>query len=148
MKELKSAYERPLLIIEGTNDIYSVRNVHAHAIQGMLAAIAIGFGIPLLQTKNAKETASILMLIARREQEGSTKEFTLHGEKRQLTLKEQQEYIISSIPGIGPALAKELLNHFRTVQNVMTASEQQLAHVGKIGPRTAKKIRDIVEREY
>ncbi|MBS3142131.1 DEAD/DEAH box helicase [Candidatus Woesearchaeota archaeon] len=148
MKELKSAYERPLLIIEGTNDIYSVRNVHAHAIQGMLAAIAIGFGIPLLQTKNAKETASILMLIARREQEGSTKEFTLHGEKRQLTLKEQQEYIISSIPGIGPALAKELLNHFRTVQNVMTASEQQLTYVGKIGPLTAKKIRDIVEREY
>jgi Fanconi anemia group M protein len=57
-KELKKNYGRPLFVIEGLQDLYSVRNVHPNAIRGMLAAITVDFGIPILQTKNAKETAA------------------------------------------------------------------------------------------
>src|SRR3989338_2867767 len=57
IKELKKNFERPVLVIEGQNDIYSVRNIHHNSILGMMATIAVSYGIPLIQTRNFKETA-------------------------------------------------------------------------------------------
>ncbi|HLC74235.1 MAG TPA: DEAD/DEAH box helicase, partial [Candidatus Nanoarchaeia archaeon] len=65
LRNLKK-FNKPLILVQGTEDMYAIRKVHAHAIQGMLAAITVSFGIPLLQTKNAKETASLLAVIAKR----------------------------------------------------------------------------------
>ncbi|MBI2129609.1 DEAD/DEAH box helicase [Candidatus Woesearchaeota archaeon] len=148
IKDLKQNYERPLVIVEGTEDIYSVRNVHANAIRGMLATIAVSYGIPILFTRNFKETALFLKMIAAREQEETGSDFSMHGSKKPFTLKEQQEYVISSLPGIGSGLAKPLLKHFKTVKNVVNASEEELQDVEKIGPEKAKKIREVADKEY
>ena len=148
IKELKNNFERPLIIIEGDKNIYSVRNVHPNAIKGMLATIAISYGIPIIQTKDFKETASLLKIIAQREQEETGKSFDLHGDKKPLTLKEQQEYIISSLPGIGISLAKPLLKKFGSVKKVINAGEEELKEVEKIGLKKAKAIKDVVEKEY
>ena len=77
LKDLKNNFSRPLIIIEGEEDIYSVRKVHKNAIQGMLATIAISYGIPIIQTKNSLETASLLKAVAKREQDETTKDFDL-----------------------------------------------------------------------
>ena len=148
VKNLKNNFERPLLIIEGIEDIYSIRNVHANSIRGMLAAIAVSYGVPILYTKNFKDTASLLNIIAKREQEETGKDFSLHPEKRNLSIKEQQEYIISSLPGVGSALAKPLLKYFKNIKNVVNAEQKQLEEVEGIGKKKAEKIKDIVDREY
>jgi len=148
IKELKINFERPLIIIEGTRDIYSVRKIFPTAIQGMLATIAISYGIPILQTKNYKETASLLHTIAKREQDETTREFSLHGDKKPLTLKEQQEYIISSLPNIGPTLSKPLLKKLGSVKKVINATEEQLKKIDLIGPKKAKKIKEVVDSKY
>lgn len=148
IKSLKNNFERPLLVIEGLEDIYSVRNVHANAIRGMLAAITVSYGVPILYTKDFKDTASILNIIAKREQEEAGKDFSLHPQKRILSIKEQQEYIISSLPGVGSALARPLLKYFKSVKNVMNAEQKELENVGKIGKRKAERIKDIVDRDY
>jgi len=148
IKNLKNNFERPLLIIEGIEDIYSIRNVHANSIRGMLAAIAVSYGVPILYTKNFKDTASLLNIIAKREQEETGKDFSLHPEKRNLSIKEQQEYIISSLPGVGSALAKPLLKYFKNIKNVVNAEQKQLEEVEGIGKKKAEKIKDIVDREY
>jgi len=148
IKNLKNNFERPLLIIEGVEDIYSVRNVHANAIRGMLAAITVSYGVPILYTKNFKDTAMLMNIIAKREQEDSGKEFSLHPQKKALSIKEQQEYIISSLPGIGPSLSKPLLKYFKSVKSVMNADTKELEKVEKIGKKTSEKIREIVDREY
>jgi Fanconi anemia group M protein len=148
LKLLKRDFERPLVIIEGTHDIYSVRNVHANAIRGMLATIAISYGIPILQTKTFKETAAVIAIIAKREQEETPKDFSPHGSKKPLTLKEQQEYIVSALPGVGGALAKPLLKKFKTVKCIINAKAEQLEKVEKIGPKKAKAIKEVVESEY
>ena len=148
IKSLKNNFERPLLVIEGLEDIYSVRNVHANAIRGMLAAITVSYGVPILYTKNFKDTASILNIIAKREQEDAGKDFSLHPQKRILSIKEQQEYIISSLPGVGSALARPLLKYFKSVKNVMNAEQKELENVGKIGKKKAERIKDIVDRDY
>ena len=148
IKNLKNNFERPLLVIEGLEDIYSVRNVHANAIRGMFSAIAVDYGIPILYTKNFRDTASLLNIIAKREQDEVGRDFSLHPQKKALSIKEQQEYIVSSLPGVGSTLAKPLLKNFKSVKNVINAEKKELETVEKIGKKKAEKIKDIVDREY
>jgi len=148
IKDLKQNFEKPLVIIEGSQDIYSIRKVHKNAIQGMLATIAISYGIPIIQTKDHQETASLLRAIAKREQDTTTKDFDLHSEKKPLTLKQQQEYIVSSFPGIGPTLAKPLLKKFKSVKKIVNAKKEKLEKVAKIGSIKAEDIRKVLDDEY
>ncbi len=148
IKGLKENFERPLLILEGEEDIYSIRNVHPNSIRGMLATITVSYGIPILYSRNPVETASLLSIIAKREQQETSKDFTLHGEKREMALKEWQEYIIASLPGVGATLAKPLLKKFKTIKKVVNAKEDKLQKVEKIGPEKAKRIREILDKEY
>ncbi|MBI2133280.1 DEAD/DEAH box helicase [Candidatus Woesearchaeota archaeon] len=146
-RELKSRFERPIMIIEGDEDIYSIRNVSPEAIRGMIATIALSYGIPLIQTRNANETADMILAIARREQETSGNNYTPHKNKP-ITTKEMQEYIVSSLPMIGPMAAKPLLEKFRTVKNVINANEEDLKRVELIGDKKAKEIRNVLDSEY
>jgi Fanconi anemia group M protein len=65
-----------------------------------------------------------------------------------MSIREQQEYIISALPGVGTALAKPLLEKFRSVKGVVNAEEAELKTVELIGDKKAKKIREIVDTDY
>ena len=64
------------------------------------------------------------------------------------TLKEQQEYLISAIPSVGPRVARNLLRHFGSIEKVMIASEEELKGVALVGPKIAERIRELVGGEY
>ncbi|MCP3682971.1 MAG: DEAD/DEAH box helicase [bacterium] len=147
LKDLKSNFERPVVIIEGEEDIFSVRKVHPNAIRGMLATIAVSYGIPILYTKNFKETAALILTIAKREQKEVANDFSQHTRKP-LTLKEQQEYIVSSLPGVGPAIAGPLLKRFGSVKKVVNASQEKLKDVDLIGDKKSKEIKRIIDSDY
>ena len=148
VKELKRNFDRPLIVVEGDGDIYSVRNIHPNAIRGMLATIAVSFGVPVLQTKNFRETAALLNIIAKREQEDSCSNFSLHGDRKPMSQKELQEYVISSFPNVGPAVAKELLLSFKSVKNIVNADVESLKKVDKVGDKIASGIKELVDKEY
>ncbi len=148
LKNIKQSYDRPVIIVEGSQDLFKVRNIHPNAIRGMLATIAVSYGIPIIYTKDAKDTAAQLVAIAKREQAVSKETFQPHAEKRASTVQEQQEYIVSSLPNVGLNLAKELLEHFKSVKNVVNASEEELKKVEGVGEKKAKAIKDAVEKEY
>ena len=63
LRGLRENFEKPLIIIEGTEDIFSIRNIHPNAIRGMLSTITISYGIPIVYTKNPKDTAELLKVI-------------------------------------------------------------------------------------
>ena len=146
LKELKK-YERPLLIIEGTEDIYSVRKVHPNSIRGMIATITASYGIPIIQTKNSKDTAEYLIAIAKREQATEKNDVQHHYAKPE-TVKDQQEYFVSALPNIGMGGARPLLKHFKTVRNIVNASEDELKEVDLIGPKKSKALKDVFEKEW
>ncbi len=148
LKEMKKNFEKPLIIIEGSEDLYAVRQIHPNAIRGMLATISVSFGIPILNSKDNKETAELLHLIAKREQEFDKGTFNPHFEKKTTSLKEHQEYIVSSFPNIGPNTAKELLKNFKNVKNIFNANEEDLKKVQGVGEKTAKSIKEVSEGEY
>ncbi len=146
VKYLKKNFERSLLIIEGEEDIYTVRKVHANAIRGMLAAITIGYGVPVLYTKNARDTAGLLSVIAKREQDKS-RDYSLH-ERKPLTLKDQQEFIVSSLPGIGLNTSRILLENFGSIKKLVNSSVEDLQSIDGIGEKTSKRIKEVFEEEY
>ncbi|MBI2664697.1 DEAD/DEAH box helicase [Candidatus Woesearchaeota archaeon] len=147
LRDLKRNFERPIVIIEGKQDIYSVRGVHPNAIRGMLATIAVDYGIPLLRTQDYAETAQLLLAVARREQEKKDDGIRLHSAKP-LTLKEQQEYIISALPGIESTIAKSLLKQFKSVHSIITASADELKSADMVGDKKAADIRRVVDGSY
>lgn len=147
ISDLVRAYERPLLIIEGEG-LYTARQVHPNVIRGVLAAIAIDFGIPIIFSRDEEDTAALISIIAKREQVDSKRDINLHGKKSAATLKEQQEYLVSAISDIGPAVARNLLRHFGSVERIMTASREELMKVELVGPKTADRIKEVVSGEY
>mgnify|MGYP000891192647 FL=1 len=143
--DLARSYERPVLILEG-RDLYS-RQVSASSIQGALASVAVDYGVPIIPTEDQEDTASVItMLAARERREGH--EPKLHGHKTARTLKEQQEYLISAIPSVGPSVARKLLRHFGSIEKVIAASKEELQEVDMVGPKIAERIRELVGVEY
>jgi len=147
MSDLARTYNRPLLILEGEG-LYSARQVHPNAVRGVLASIAIDFGVPIIFSRDEEDTASILGIVAMREQSEGRRSLSSHGKKSALTLKEQQEYLISSIPNIGLSVARNLLRHFGSVRRVLNASFEELLVVDLVGPKTAERIREVASGEY
>jgi ERCC4-related helicase len=147
IKGLKENYRRPIIIVEGIEDIYAIRRIHPNAIQGMLATIAVSYGIPILYTKTYKETAGLLQVIAKREQEDNSAPIQLHSLKP-MELKEMQEYIVAALPGIGSTLNKPILEKFGSIKKIINASEDELKEVEKIGEKKAKEIKKVIESEY
>jgi len=144
LASLKNNFERPVLLVEGA-DIYG--RLHANAIQGALASIALDFQIPLIWSRNAEETAGIVYWLARREQFEDKREVAVRGDKKAETDAEKQEYLVSGLPGISVTRAKALLRHFKTPSAVFSATAEELAAVEGVGPVTAKNIRQILDSE-
>ncbi len=148
LKHLRKGYERPLIIVEGDKDLYTLRNIHPNAIRGMLAAITVTYGIPMLWSKTPIETAQLIMTIAEREQNETTNSFSPHANRKPLTLAQQQEYIVSALPQVGLQLAQELLKKFGSVQAVLNASIDDLKAVEGVGDKKASVIIDIARSKY
>ncbi|MCD5409536.1 MAG: DEAD/DEAH box helicase [Methanocellales archaeon] len=147
LSDLRRCFDRPILVIEG-GGLYTKRRIHPNAIRGALGSVVVGFGVPTITTEGAEDTAAFLYVVAKQEQGGGGRPPTLHSGGVPLTLKEQQEYLISSISNIGPVIARRLLLHFGSVQNVMSAPLDDLMVVFGVGPKTAARIREVVGSEY
>lgn len=144
---LKENFDVPILVLEGDENIYEIRDFHPNAIRGMLASVAMDFQIPILSTKNFRDTAALLAIIAKR-LEKPRKAISLLSKRKPLTLKEQQEYLISSLPGIGSTIAKSLLKKFKSIREIVNADSKDLQKVDKLGPKKASKIKKVLTKKY
>lgn len=145
-RSLMEEFKRPLIILEG-DDLYNGM-INPNAIRGSIASIALDFGISIIPTRNAQDTAAMIKRIAIREQSGEKTPIQIRTDKKPVNLWEQQLFIIESLPNIGPVNAKNLLEHFGTVANIINASENQLQEVEGIGKKTAANIRKVVDSKY
>ena len=145
-RELSEEFKKPLLILEG-DDLYAGM-VNANAIRGSIASIALDFGISIIPTRNAQDTAAMIKRIAIREQNGEHTPVQIRTDKKPVSLLEQQLFIIETLPNIGPVNAKALLEHFGSVGNVINASEKDLQEVEGIGKKTAENIRSVIDSKY
>jgi len=142
LEELKR-YKKNLLIIEGYQEELYETGVSANAIRGFLLSIALDFSIPLIFSKDARETAIFLMLLAKKQEKPHT---SLRPKKKILGMQELLQYVMEGFPGIGPATAKKLLEEFGTIENIIKAREDELRSV--IGKAKARKLKEILRARY
>ena len=144
---LKEHFSTPLLIIEGSDNIYTLRNFHPNAIRGMLVAIAIDFQVPTIYTKNYRDTAAVIAIIAKRLDE-PRKSISLLKKLKPATTKEKQQFIVESFPGVGPHIAKALLTKFKSINNIVNASIKELMSVNKMGKKKATELRGLFDTAF
>jgi ERCC4-type nuclease len=139
-------YEKKLLIIEGIEEkeLYSERNlsgIHPNSIRGFLLSILLKYKVPILFTKNQEDTAKFIYLISKKQK----KEISLRTNKKTLDTEERLQYILEGFPGIGPKNAKNLLKKFKTLKNILNASEQELKEI--LGKKSESFFK-IIQEEY
>jgi Fanconi anemia group M protein len=146
LQALADAAVRPVLIIEG-EDLYGQRNMHPNAVRGALSAIALDMGISIFFTGDAEETAGMLWVMANRE--GSERgAVSPHRHTTYRSVTEQQEYIISAFPGVGPKHARLLLDACGSAEGVICADEETLLEIPGIGPVIAGAVIDMAKKGY
>jgi ERCC4-type nuclease len=114
-------YEKKLIIIEGDLGEVGI-NMHPNAIKGFILSITLEHKIPVIFVEDAEQTAEYIALIARKQK----KEMTLNPVRKNLSKKQQLEYIVQSFPNIGAVKSKKLLEEFKTLKELINATEEQL----------------------
>lgn len=145
--DLAKNYKRPILILEGAQNIYTLRNINPNVIRATLSSIAIDLRIPIIYTDSMEETAQMVQTIAKRNVK-TKKEISLADNKRSFSENEEIEKFVSSIPKINVVNAKHLLGHFKSIKKLINAKEDKLQKVEGIGPGRAKNLFSFFNREY
>ena len=147
LTSLKSAYRRPVLIIEG-EQIIGLRAVNPASIYGALASIAIRIQVPIIWTRNAEETANVLYRLAHMEQIGSKKPLRTRSGETKGTDAETLEYILSGFPGVDTVTSRNILAEFGTLEGIFSAEQKDLQKVKGVGPKIAGRIRRLLTTRY
>ncbi len=142
---LKSSFEKPILILEGNISDHRLAN---NVIVGTMIKLYTDYNVQVIRSKDAQETAAILSKFADREQSGEKKEPRILGLKKAHTTYQWQILILSSVPGIGPNLARKLLSHFSSLRELANANVEQLMEVEKIGKKKAEGIYNILNAQF
>ncbi|NIO21400.1 MAG: hypothetical protein GTN76_11845 [Candidatus Aenigmarchaeota archaeon] len=147
--EITECFEKPLIILEGNQDLlFLERNVHPNTIRGALASLAIDYKIPIIWTRNTKETANQIYWLAYREQVKEKRSLAIRCSRKFASVSDQQEFLISGLPHINTKLSKNLLKKFKTPKRVFSAKEDKLMKVDGIGKEKAKRVWELLNKEY
>ena len=145
---MANAYDKSILLIEGEHGKLYTQNIHPNAIRATKSSLIVDYGISIVESMDEKDTASLLKYLAKKEQINKNTEINPHGKKKTKTVKEEQEYIVSSVKNIGPKNARNLLHEFNTIQEVFNADISELEKVDTIGKEKAKHINSITKIDY
>ncbi|MEM3086698.1 MAG: ERCC4 domain-containing protein [Halobacteria archaeon] len=132
---LKLCYFRALLVVEGPG-AHSL--VHGR-LQAAMARWAVRWQVPVLCTRRKSGTASLLASLC--EPGGPPPGVPAppwvrkHRDPRGGGLR-----LVLQLPGVGPVLARRLLEEFGSPAGVLSAGRMELARVPGVGRRRARKI--------
>ena len=147
LSALRSAYRRPVLIIEG-EQLIGLRAVNPESIYGALASIAVRIQVPIIWTRDAKETAHVLYRIAHLEQVSSKKVLRTRSGDVKGTDAEALEYILSGFPGVDTVTSRALLEEFGDLESIFSTEQKELQKVKGVGPKIAGRIRRLLTTKY
>ncbi len=145
MKEL-CEYEKPILLIERNGQ--NLSRIHPNAIRGALASLALDFSVPIIFSQSYIDTAGIIFQIAKREQVDEKRTVNIRQKSGVTSMENHQEFLIAGLPNVSTVLAKRLLSNFKTPRKIFSASEKELQEIEGIGGEKAKKISEMLDKEY
>ena len=142
--------ERRILLLHG-----SIRELMLYEFDERLWASLSGafmetvyvYGVPIFFIEDDRAVPTFIRILADREKrkanESLPKERWFRKRLSEIPEKDEKIYLLSSIPGIGNELAKNLLRHFGSIEKIAIASIEQLMMVDGIGNKKAEQIYKI-----
>jgi Fanconi anemia group M protein len=143
---LKKNCDHPVLLIEG-NPFRTGLKMSRSCIRGALLNVQTVWKVPVVHSQSIEDSVELMQIMACQFQKMSTVMAPRAG-YRPRRLSTRQLYVLQGFPGIGPHLAKRLLNHFGSVAAVLGASAEKLKGVKGIGAVTAETIREVLDAEW
>ena len=129
-----------VLLLEGSEEDIAESRMTREAIQGALVTVSLILGIPVLRSRDAEESAK-LMLYAGHQIGCVVSGAVTRPGYRPKSKRRIQLHILQGLPTVGPVRAARLLDRYGTVEAVIAADAEDLTCVPGIGKGTAKKIR-------
>jgi Fanconi anemia group M protein len=145
--ELSSAYEAPIILIEGEY-LYTGRDVRPEAILGAISSLLVDYGIRIMWTRDSSESALFIYSLAKREQIEEGRTVRLRSEKKPASLREMQEFLVAGLPYVDAVRARRLLAKFGSPEKVFTAPQSELKEVPGIGEKISEAIRRVLTSRY
>jgi DNA excision repair protein ERCC-4 len=143
---LRGSSYRPLLLIEGGAP-QSLVHLAPGAMRGLIATITLGYRIPIIWSKGIEDSARWIAVLAKR--------YTVRvapkirpAALKPAKLRDQQIFILSSLPGVGARRAVKLLERFGSVRAVLTAGYDELLEVNGIGADQAGNITAVANADW
>ena len=145
LKNLMYNYSRVIVIVEGEE---AGGKLSKEALLGAYTSLVTDFGISLFFTRNKEKTAEVIYAIAKHEQLARKQPMRIFAKRKTYTIAQTQRSIIEMFPMVGPKLAKQLLENFGNIQNIINASEKELREIEGMGEKRARMICKIVNEQY
>jgi DNA excision repair protein ERCC-4 len=146
VSRMADVYDVIVLAVEGgISELYRYRDRFKH-LYSALASLIAGFNVSVIHTTGPSETAMLIEALARKSLESRGSRVVIHRKPRLEGLREWQLYVVSSLPGIGSRMAERLLESFKTIEAICTASLAELQRV--VGARRAERIKQVIKTPY
>lgn len=143
---IKKSTAAGIYIVEG--DIYnSGLAMHKNAIKGAIVSLSAIWKIPVVFSENTEDTGFIISLMANQKY-AAVDEFYNRTGRRPKQFFTRQAYILQGFPGIGPKLARALLESFGSIEGIVNADIKALTEVRGMGGIKAGKMKELVTKKY
>jgi len=145
---ISASYAKPYLLIEGDSTEVEVLAKNLKSYYGAIANVTIAYGLRVIYTANAKETAIAIaeLLQHARAKPRSTLPTAIPPKSK--SVPQQQLELVSSMPGVGGKLAERLLMKYGTPRRVMSLTAGELALTQGIGWKRAQKVKATLDTKF
>jgi DNA excision repair protein ERCC-4 len=147
---LGEAYDTNFLIVEGNlwKDPDEIKN--PRSLWGALISTVLDFELNTFFSPNTDETAQFLYALGTggRHRKGTGPPPLIVRKPKTTDTGRIQVSILSSMPGVGPQMAEQMLAHFGSLRKVFAASVTELAVGAKLSRAKALSIVKLLETGY
>jgi ERCC4-type nuclease len=140
---MKNNYDHSFVLISGSlTEVLEIAEI-VDRYSSILAAICSCYvrGCPIIFCNTLVNLSEVVKVLGEKLTDGKVRSRPIE-KTRMVDLKLQ---FVCSLPNVNEVKGKALLKEFGSVQGVMNASEEELQRVYKIGEKTAKGIRAVLE---
>ncbi|HZD13308.1 MAG TPA: ERCC4 domain-containing protein [Candidatus Binatus sp.] len=153
---LGSSYERVILIVEGdiSDRLEDLEN--PRWFWGGLISAVMDYEMKCFFTPDPGQTAQLIYTLGRKSEKDQKGLARPHDRRPPLIVRKPrsgeldrvQTSIVSALPGVGPKLGRQLLDHFGSVRRVFEASATDMAIGAGIGRGKALALRKVLDADY
>ena len=140
---MRDNYPHSFVLVSGTlTEVFETANM-INRYTSILGAVCSCYarGCPIIFCDTLVNLSEVVKMIGEKLTDGKERSRPIQ-KNRMIDLKLQ---FICSLPNINEKRGKALLKEFDSVQGVLNASEEELQKVHKVGEKTAKGIRAVLE---